>query len=97
MVLQQVANLWTERFCEFDPHIFLQFQHRYKMTATFKAYSIGALIARAKKREADSCGMEDGISALIQKLQRLEYTSSRYIAVNTVTLNEEELALLGYL
>lgn len=66
------------------------------MTVTFGNYSLGVLISRAKKAEADSCGMDENITNLLNKLLGIE-NARRFITVDSITLNEVELSLLRLL
>lgn len=66
------------------------------MTVTFGNYSLGVLISRAKKAEADSCGMDENITNLLNKLLGVE-NARRFISIESVTLNEQELRILRLL
>lgn len=66
------------------------------MTITFGNYSLGVLITRAKKIEADSCGMDENVTELLNKLLGIE-SARRFITIEAITLNEQELRLLRLL
>lgn len=67
------------------------------MQLNFSFRVIDTLISRAKRAEAKSCGLNTEATALVEKLTKISSNHSRFAHPDSITLNEEELKILGLL